>query len=75
MTHQIRRSFYYIVTCFQPSLPNIVTISSKAVPNDESDSGDYSESGITRSDQEELNPSVVADVAGIQPELLMMFSS
>ena len=52
-----------------------MTISSKAVPNDESDSGDYSESGITRSDQEELNPSVVADVAGIQLELLMTFPS
>lgn len=52
-----------------------MTISSKAVPNDESDSGDYSESGITRSDQEDLNQSIVADVAGIPLEISMPFSS
>ena len=42
-----------------------MTLSSKAVPNDENDSGDYSESGITRSEQDEKGQSIVADATGI----------
>ena len=49
-----------------------MTLSSNAVPNDASDSGDHddqSESGINRSEQEVEDQSVVADTSGTPFEI------